>query len=125
MSFRILGLDPTPYRALHALSDTDLAKCGVRRAVASAKPEAPCRISLDDANVGEEVLLVSCEHQPAHTPYQQQGPIFVRDNVSQFDGVDMIPPALAVRPLSLRGYDAQHMMVHGELIEGRDAPRGD
>ena len=33
----------------------------------------------------------------------------------------VIPPALARRTLSLRGFDAGHMMVEADLTEGRDA----
>ncbi len=31
---------------------------------------------------------------------------------------DAIPPALARRTLSLRGFDAEHMMIEADLTEG-------
>jgi hypothetical protein len=122
MSYRITGLDPAPFRDLHFLSDDALAEKGVRRVRIEAKHAAPCRISLDDAEVGEAVLLLNYDHQPANTPYRQQGPIFVRESEARFDRVDAIPPALARRPLSLRGFDGEDMMIEADLVEGAEAP---
>jgi hypothetical protein len=121
MSFRIQGLDPELFADLQTLSDEQLAAKGIERVRVDEKPGAPCRISLDDAEIGEAVLLLSFDHQPADTPYRQQGPIFVRETRVRFDGVDTIPPALARRTLSLRGFDAAHMMVEAEVVEGADA----
>jgi hypothetical protein len=121
MSFRITGLDPASFRDLHFLSDAALAEKGVRRVRVEAEHAAPCRISLDDASVGESVLLLSYEHQPANTPYRQQGPIFVRETGSRFDAIDVIPPALARRPLSLRGFDANDIMIEADLVDGAEA----
>ena len=121
MSFRVTGLDPNLFADLHALSRDALAAKGVQRVRVDKKPNAPCRISLDDAEVGETVLLLNYDHQPAHTPYRQQGPIFVRETNGRFEGTDEIPPALARRPLSLRGFDADHMMIEADLVEGAEA----
>lgn len=121
MTFRIVGLDPARYRRLHALPEEALRAEGARRVRVQAKHAAPCRISLDDAEVGETVLLLSHEHQPADTPYRQQGPIFVRETEARFDAVGAIPPALARRPLSLRGFDREHMMIEADLADGADA----
>ena len=122
MSYRITGLEPAPFRDLHFLSDEALAEKGVRRLRIEAKHAAPCRISLDDAEIGEAVLLLNYDHQPATTPYRQQGPIFVRESEARFDRVDAIPPALARRTLSLRGFDAEDMMIEADLVEGAEAP---
>lgn len=121
MSFRIAGLDPELFRDLNALDDAALAARGVQRVRVTEKPAAPCRISLDDAEIGESVLLLGYDHQPADTPYRQQGPIFVRETSRRFDGLGVIPPALARRTLSLRGFDAKHMMIEADLVEGADA----
>jgi hypothetical protein len=122
MSYRITGLEPAPFRDLHFLSDEALAEKGVRRVRIEAKHAAPCRISLDDAEIGETVLLLNYDHQPATTPYRQQGPIFVRESEARFDRVDAIPPALTRRTLSLRGFDAEDMMIEADLVEGAEAP---
>jgi hypothetical protein len=121
MRFRITGLDPAPFRTLHALSDAELAEQGVQRMPVKEKFAAPCRISLDDAEIGESVLLLGHAHQPARTPYRQQGPIFVRESEQRFDRTGVIPPALARRTLSLRGFSAEHMMIEADLTEGDGA----
>jgi hypothetical protein len=121
MSFRIQGLDPELFADLQRLGDAALAEKGVERVRVGEKPGAPCRISLDDAEIGEAVLLLSFDHQPADTPYRQQGPIFVRETRARFDGVDVIPPAMARRTLSLRGFDANHMMIEADVVEGSDS----
>ena len=121
MSFRLTGLDPAPFRRLHRMTDAALAAEGVRRILVGKYPDAPCRISLDDAEIGESVLLLSYAHQPADTPYRQQGPIFVRDVAERCVAHDEIPPALARRPLSLRGFDAEHLMIEADLCEGEAA----
>lgn len=121
MNFRIAGLDAAPFRDLHFLSDSMLAEKGVRRVRVAEKPAAPCRISLDDAEVGESVLLINYQHQPASTPYRQQGPIFVRETNERFNQCGVIPPALARRTLSLRGFDREDMMIEADLVEGKDA----
>lgn len=121
MSFSIVGLDPAPFRRLHGLSDAELAAEGISRVRVAASHSAPCRISLDDAEPGAHVLLLSYRHQEADTPYRQQGPIFVSDAPHRFAGHDQIPPALARRVLSLRGYDSTGMMIEADLCDGAEA----
>lgn len=121
MSFRIAGVDPAPFRHLHAASDAELERLGARRVRVEATHAAPCRISLDDAEPGETVILLSYEHQAAPTPYRQQGPIFIRETEARFDGADVIPPAFARRTLSLRAFDASHMMIDADVVDGADA----
>ena len=70
MSFRIIGLPAEPFADLFSLSDEALrARRAVRR-IADAKPGYPCRISLTDAEPGEEVVLVHYAHQPSDSPYR-------------------------------------------------------
>jgi hypothetical protein len=121
MGFRIAGLDCALFQHLHALDDKDLAAVGAQRVCVDEKPGAPCRITLDDAEIGETVLLVNHMHQPANTPYRQQGPIFVRETGKRCVINDAIPPALSRRPLSLRAFDGGHMMIAADLCDGKDA----
>jgi hypothetical protein len=121
MDFRIAGLDPNLFADLHGLSDAALVERRMQRVRIEAKHAAPCRISLDDAEIGEAVLLLNYDHLPADTPYRQQGPIFVRETRTRFDAADAIAPAMARRTLSLRGFDAEHMMIEADLIEGAEA----
>lgn len=121
MTFQITGLDPAPFAHLHAMSDEQLASGGMSRVRVTEKPAAPCRISLDDAEIGESVILLNYTHQGADTPYHQQGPIFLRETNARFTTRNAIPPALARRTLSLRGFDANNMMIEADLTEGAEA----
>lgn len=121
MTFRITGLEPAPFAHLHVLSDADLAAAGAERVRVTKEHAAPCRISLDDAEIGETVILLNYMHQPADTPYHQQGPIFIRETKARFDAVGVIAPALARRPLSVRAFDIEHMMIDADLVGGEDA----
>jgi hypothetical protein len=121
MSFRIRGLDPEPFAPLFALEDEALAARGIVRVAADAPHSAPCRISLEDAEPGERLLLLSYAHQPAATPFRQSGPIFVREGARKaYDEIDRVPDAFARRTLSARGYDRDGMMIDGELVEGQE-----
>ncbi len=122
MTFRITGLSPAPFRPLFGLSDTALAQHGVRRYVADMSSGFPDRIELRDAAPGESVLLLNHTHQPADTPYRASHAIFVREGAeAAYEGTDDIPPALRVRTLSLRAFDADHFIVDADLTEGRGA----
>lgn len=121
MGFRVTGLEPQCFEHLHALDEAALARLGAVRVRIEQEHAAPCRISLDDAAPGESVILLNYQHQGANTPYRQQGPIFVRETTDRFDAAGLIPPALRRRVLSLRGFDAGHMMIEADLTEGAEA----
>jgi hypothetical protein len=120
--FRVTGLSPEPFRPLFGLSDEALSRYGARRYKADSKPGFPDRIEISDAEPGETLLLVNFFHQPADTPYRASHAIFVRErDVAPTDLVDDIPPAMRVRPLSLRAFDQAGMMMDGDLVAGREA----
>jgi len=59
------------------------------------------------------------EHLPVDSPYRSSHAIYVRAGAtSKYDGVDAVPPALARRLLSVRAFDADGLMVSGEIVEG-------
>lgn len=121
MGFRVTGLEPQAFEYLHALDDAALTKIGAVRVRVEQEHAAPCRISLEDAAPGESVILLNYQHQNADTPYRQQGPIFVRETHEKFDAANVIAPTLRRRTLSLRGFDAGHMMIEADLTEGAEA----
>lgn len=119
MSFRILGLDPAPFRHLYGLPDEALARHGAQRMVAPAPNSFPDRIELRDLEPGETAILMNYQHQPAETPYRSSHAIFVREGAeAAFDIVDVIPVPLRIRPISLRAFDAVGMMVDADLADG-------
>ncbi len=121
MSFRITGLSAEPFRHLYGLSEQDLAAHGAIRRIADACPGYPDRIELRDARPGESLLLVNYQHQTANTPYRSSHAIFVLEGAEQtFDRTDEIPDVLARRLLSLRGFSEKGLLVHADVVDGKD-----
>lgn len=122
MSFVVTGLPVEPFAALFGLDTAALAARGVVRMTADSKPGFPCRITLEDAEPGETVLLLNHEHLAVDTPYRARHAIFVRETARAPARVeDALPPALAGRLLAIRAYDANGMMIDAEVIEGGEA----
>ena len=117
MSFRITGLPAAEFTDLFSLSDDALrARHAVRR-VADARLSYPCRVSLTDAELGEDVVLVHYEHQRADTPYRSSHAIYVREGEKTYDAVDQVPDQLRRRMLSVRAFDDNGMAIGHELLE--------
>ena len=119
-SFRITGLPADRFAHLFALSDEALKAHGaVRRRADGRRPGYPCRVSLTDAQPGDELLLVNYEHHAVDSPYRMRFAVYVRPGEETFDAVDRIPEQLCIRTLAARAFDADAMMVGWELVEGR------
>ncbi|MGI8932185.1 MAG: DUF1203 domain-containing protein [Sphingomicrobium sp.] len=111
-------MDPAPFAYLFGLDDRRLAKLGVVRMTADAKPGFPCRVTLDDVEQGETLLLVNHVSHDGNGPYRATHAIFVSEGaVEAARHVDEIPPALDRRTLSLRGFDSAGMMCDAVLVQ--------
>lgn len=120
MNFQINALQLDEFSPLLRLNDAELAKQGARRVIADAMPGFPCRVSLEDAEVGERLILLNYMHQPTESPYRATGPIFVRENATQAKlRPNEVPELVRCRTISVRGYDAAGMMKNARLAEGR------
>lgn len=120
MSFRIRGLDPTPFSHLFGLPDEALAKRNIRRYHVSSSPGVPDRIELRDLDVGESALLLNYLHQPANTPYRASHAIFVREGATQaVEVVDEVPEVIRRRAISLRAFSGTGEMLDADLVDGR------
>ena len=117
MSYIVSGLPLEPFRPLFDLSDEALAEQGVIRMIVDAPVGFPCRVTLEDAQPGETVLLLNYEHQSADTPYRSRHAIFISEQARETRrAVGEIPGALRVRTaIALRAYDAAGMMVDAEI----------
>lgn len=56
MSFQIVWLSPPSFAALFTMDDAERQSRRAVRMLADRKPGFPCRVSLSDAEVGEEVI---------------------------------------------------------------------
>jgi len=121
MNYRITGLPAGQFAELQSASDDELRRRGVERRIVDEPNSAPCRISLQDAAVGEEVLLLNFQHLAAASPYSGSGPIFIRRTARQaFDGMNLVPAQQRRRLLSVRAYDATDHMVDAEVAAGSE-----
>lgn len=119
MHFRLSGLSPLPFQHLYGLPEAELKQLGVIRYLVDAKPGFPDRITMEDAEPGQAVLLLNHVCQDADTPYRASHAIFIREGATQtYDAVDQVPESLRIRLLSLRAYDASGMMRDAEVVEG-------
>lgn len=122
MNYRITGLSPDPYLPLFALSDAELEAQGARRMVAETKPGAPCRVTLEDADPGETLILINHVSHDVDNPYRASHAIFVREVAREAATyIDEIPPVLQPRVLSLRGFDKDGMMQSAQLAQPGEA----
>ena len=119
MSFQIHALPAEPFQPLFTLSAQELAEVRATRMIADVKPGYPCRVSLADAEVGETVILVNYEHQPADSPYRSTHAIFIRERAEQaFPEREEVPEVLKTRLISVRAFDENHHMVNAEVTDG-------
>jgi len=120
--FTVRGLSPEPFEALFQLSDEELAKRLAKRFIADSKPGFPCRVSLQDAEEGEEVILANFVHLPSDSPYRSTHAVYIRKVATAAASYqDALPEMLRSRLLSIRAFDANDMLVGAEVVEGSRA----
>lgn len=123
MRFRVTGLPAADFAHWFDLDDTQLATRAARRVRADAAHAFPCRISLTDAAVGDEVLLINHEHLPVDSPYRSRHAIYIRAGERTFDAVDTVPDMLRRRLLSVRAFDDAGLMTGCDVVEGAELER--
>ena len=121
MDYRITGLPADQFSELQHATDDELQRRGVERRIVDQSYSPPCRISLQDAEAGEEVLLFTFRHQSVASPYASSGPIFIRRSATQtFDAINVIPDQQRRRLLSVRAYDERDYIVDAEVAPGTE-----
>jgi len=118
MSFIVSGLPLEDFQPLFGLGDAELAERGVVRRRLGEGDRAPCRITLEDAQLGESVLLLNYEHQTAASPYRSRYAIYVNEAATETKRLkDELPRVFLGRPLALRAFDADGFLVGAELTD--------
>jgi len=118
MTFRISGLAPEHFSELFGLSDPQLKTRNAVRVIAQADGGYPCRISLRDAEPGEELILTHYRHHPVASPFRASHAIYVRARQTKYDRIDDVPEQLRKRVLSLRAFDSEAMLVDADIVDG-------
>lgn len=110
---------PDKYTGLFDMSPEELKQGNIHTVVVDSFPGYPCRASLEDVPLGEEVLLFTYEHQAMDSPYRASGPVFVRKNATTANlGPNEVPKMLEHRLLSLRSYNTEGIMLEARTVEG-------
>jgi len=121
MNYQITSLELTDFKHLFGLDEQVLAGKGVQRMTVTAKPGYPCRVTLEDAEVGESVLLLNYEHLPVESPYRSAHALFVRESATQSASYENeIPKLLQNRQLSVRSFDTSGNMVDADTCTGKE-----
>ena len=121
MAFRITGLSPEPFRHLYGLSEVALAEKGIVRRIVEADTGFPDRIEMREGRPGEVFLLLNHLCQPADSPYRASHAIYIREGAEEtYDMVDDVPEVMRKRLLSLRGFDADGMIVEADVVPGTE-----
>ena len=123
MTYSITGLVAEQFAPLFAMDDAELAARGARRVTASADRGFPCRISLEDARAGEELILLHHVRHDVDTPYRSAYAIYVRPDVGAATYCDAVPPVFEGRPIALRAFDSAGMLQTASLAAPGDADK--
>jgi hypothetical protein len=116
MAYRIEGLAPAAFESLYGMMDGELASRNARRVVAADSRGWPCRVTLEDAQEGESLILLNHVSHDVATPFRSAYAIYVREGATEpAVYVDETPPVFEGRPLGLRGFDAGGML-RGALL---------
>jgi hypothetical protein len=122
MTYRISGLDPAVFAALRDADEATLEAHNAKRVVAANKPGFPCRVSLEDAEVGESLILLHHVSHDVATPYRSAYAIYVRETAGQAATyIDELPPVFANRPMAFRAFDADGMLRNAALAAPGEA----
>lgn len=110
MTYRIEGLAPAAFESLFSMTDGELAERDAVRVTADSAFGYPCRVSLRDADEGEELVLFNYVSHDVRTPFRTAYAIFVRKDATTATYADEMPAMLDTRTLGLRGFDEAGML---------------
>ena len=110
MTYKIAGLPKAQFTPLFALDDAELATHQALR-VRAQGAGYPCRVSLEEAEAGESLLLINHVSHDVAGPFRTSYAIYVRECAQTPPAfIDAVPPMLDKRTLGLRGFDGQGML---------------
>ncbi len=109
MTYQITGISP---------KDIDLNE-GETSAIyvtATSKPGFPCRVTLEDADEGEKLVLFNHVSHDVRSPYRSSYAIYARPGAEQAaQYTDEVPPVFEGRPLGMRAFGGDAMLKTAAL----------
>lgn len=124
MAYQITGLSPELAKPFQDATAEELSVLGAVQMTATSNPGFPCRISLEDAEVGEQVVLFHHTSHDVDSPYRSSYAIFARTGLTaaaQF--TDAVPPVFESRTLAMRAFGKDAMLKTASLALPGDADR--
>ena len=116
MSPAMTGLPRQDFAHLSGLNDKVLRLQNIMRQTVDAKPGPSCRITLQDADAGETVLLLSYQSHDVPAPCALRSAAYVREGAAQAAAYrDALPPVFADRPVALRLFNQDAMLVGADM----------
>lgn len=108
-------------RAISAVEAKVLREAGGPVYVADEHPGYPRRQCLLDAEVGDELILVSHDPFARNSKYRSASPIFLhRFECDPASETSELPIQLTGRQLSVRSFDKDEMMIDAAVIDGHE-----
>lgn len=117
MTYQITGISPDQL-------DKIAQAPGTVRVRATSKPGFPCRVTLEDAEPGEELLLFNHVSHDVDSPYRNSYAIYARtaaEAAARY--TDAVPPIFADRTLAMRAFGADAMLKTASLSLPGDADK--
>ena len=119
MTFQIKALPEESFAALFSLDHRELRQRQARREIVRSSSGTLCRASLEDAAVGVKVILLNYEYLNEDKSFRASHAIHVhKDARHAHPAVDEIPELFKTRLISVCGFDASHMMVDADAVDG-------
>jgi Protein of unknown function (DUF1203) len=113
-TFKISTIDETAAKNLRQLR-------ALKTYIADTQPGYPCRQCLRDAEVGDELVLVSYHPFKTDSPYASASPIFLhREFCGNNRDTSALPQQLERRLLSIRAFDKHERMLEAEVAPGTE-----
>jgi hypothetical protein len=122
MTYSITGLARKEFEHYFAMDNAALALHNAVRVTASSDVGFPCRVSLQDAKAGEDLILLNYVSHDVATPYRSAYAIYVRENAEDIAPlVGAIPSVFAGRAIALRAFDSDGMLRDAALALAGEA----
>ena len=121
MTYRIRGLDPAQFASRFAMDEGALAASLSQRLTADVEGRYPCRVSLEDAAPGEELLLTNFTNHAVENEAWPLGPRDAMTGLPPWSGGDLYFSRIYSHPLDEAGNAAgedHHRAAAKKAIDG-------
>ncbi len=121
--FQVMPLQAKNFAHFQGKTDEELEALSAKAYVVERGGGYPCRLTLEGAKPGERVILLNYEHLPSRNPYRSCYAIFIREGMKEVvPAPGEIPTMIEGRPISVRAFNEDHMLVQAVVVDGAETP---